>query len=153
MIKSGVHWRLTVSKAAPEVFERICRVHDWWTVDVQGDAAMTNGRFTTYFGDNYVTMEVIERKPYSRMAWLVLGCHWSFLNDRTAWIGSVLVWNVAPRGDLTQLTMSHSGLLYGSEGYEIFCEGWGLYIGNSLLSYINRGAGTPFKPGDHCMHS
>jgi hypothetical protein len=153
MSKKDIHCKLTVSKAAPEVFEKICRIHHWWTVDVQGEAGLRNGRFTARFGENHVTMEVMEWAPSSRMVWLVRSCYWSFLDDRTAWVGSMLAWEIAPRGDLTQVSMTHSGLPYGTKGYAICSEGWGLYVGNSLRGYINRGAGTPFKPGDHCLHS
>ena len=148
MSKKDLHCKFSASKGALEVFTKICRVAQWWTVDVQGNAGILNGKFTVYFGESHVTMDVIEMKPYCRIVWLVRNAHWSFPGDCAKWEGSAIIWDIAAAENTTRLTMTHRGLRYGTACYDIFSEGWGLYMGNSLLRYINKGAGMPFRGPD-----
>jgi hypothetical protein len=148
MENRDLHCRIQASKAAPEVFAKICRVAQWWTVDVLGDPATVDDRFTVRFGKSHVTMDVVEMRPFSTIVWLVRDFYWSFYEDCSAWQGSSIRWEIIIAAHNVQLSMTHRGLRHGTACYDIFSEGWGLYVGNSLMGFINRDAGIPYKgPG------
>ena len=147
MRNKDLHCGFSASKAVTEIFTKICRVEQWWTVDVLGEAGVLRGKFAAVFGESYVTMDVVEMRPYSRIVWFVRSSYWSFVEDSAAWDGSEIVWDVMAGSDAarTRLAMTHRGLRCGAACYDVFGEGWELYVGNSLRRYVEKGVGIPFN--------
>lgn len=145
MKRADFKYRFQVNQSAAEVFDRLCQVAAWWTNDMEGVVENVKDEFTVHFGESFVTMEVIEMMPEKKMTWLVKNCCWVWLNNKTAWNGTTIVWEISTQENTTQLNMTHVGLVPGNESYEICKEGWGLYIGNSLFGLITEGHAIPFE--------
>jgi hypothetical protein len=140
------NYKFSVSQPAGEVFGRICKVAEWWTIDMNGTVENVHDEFTVRFGESFVKMEITQMTPKKEMTWSVKNCFWCFLENKTEWNGTRIVWNIASKGASTQLSMTHIGLVPGKESFDICKEGWGLYVGNSLFRLITEGRGIPFEP-------
>lgn len=144
MKNAHFNYKLSVSKTSEEVFDKICSVSKWWTTDVEGVLEKLHDEFTVHFGESFVNMQVIQLVPKKKMSWLVKNCFWSFLKQKSEWNGTTISWNIRPVGILTELSMTHIGLVPETECFNICKEGWGLYVGNSLFRLITESRGIPF---------
>jgi hypothetical protein len=144
MKRTDFNYKFQVPKTPREVFNKICQVSKWWTTDVEGVSQKLNDQFTVHFGESFVKMEVTQIVWEKKVSWLVKNCSWSFLEHKTEWIGTTIIWSITSIGNSTQVRMTHVGLVPESKCFEICKEGWGLYAGNSLLRFINEGRGIPF---------
>ena len=145
MKRRDFSYRFSVAKTPAEVFDKICLVSKWWTTEVEGVIEKSHDEFTVYFGDSFVKIEVIEIIPENKMSWLIKNCFWSFLQNKTEWNATTIIWNISANGNVTELSITHVGLSRGTECFEICKEGWGLYVGNSLFQLITEGRGIPFE--------
>lgn len=148
MKRAHFNYKFSVTKTPGEVFEKICLVSGWWTADVEGVLEKLHDEFTVHFGESFVKMKVTHMIPEKTMTWFVKNCFWSFLNNKTEWNGTTIIWDITSNGILTQLSITHVGLIQEAECFEICKEGWGLYAGNSLFRLITEGHGIPFET--HC---
>ena len=155
MKRRDFNYRISVAKTPGEVFEKICMVSKWWTTEVEGVIERLHDEFTVYFGDSFVKMEVTEIIRGKKMSWLITNCSWSFLQNKTEWNATTIIWNITSISNTTELRITHLGLSQGTECFDICREGWGLYVGNSLFQLITEGRGIPFESGqkeDRCRN-
>ncbi len=145
MKRTDFNYRFLVPNTPGEVFDKICQVSRWWTTDVEGVPEKLHDKFSVHFGESFVKIEVTQMIPGKKMAWLVKNCFWSFLTNKTEWNGTTIIWNITSNGILTQLSITHVGLVHDAECFDICKEGWGLYAGNSLFRLITEGHGIPFE--------
>lgn len=145
MKRADFNYRFLVPDTPGEVFDKICLVSKWWTADVEGLLEKLHDKFTVHFGESFVKIEVTQMIPGKKMSWLVKNCFWSFLNNKTEWNGTTIIWNITSNGILTQVSITHVGLVRDAECFDICKEGWGLYAGNSLFRLITEGHGIPFE--------
>jgi uncharacterized protein YndB with AHSA1/START domain len=112
-------------------------ISGWWGVTV---GSPTRGhRFEVGFGsEKGIEMEAVAVGP-SRVAWLV---HASPFTPE--WHGTSIVFELAPAGAGTELTFRHQGLTPQLECFDMCHEGWTHYL-NSLVNYVDRGEGQPYR--------
>jgi hypothetical protein len=77
------------------------------------------------------------------VAWLVVDATISFLQDKTEWMGTTIVFEISPKGDQTEIRFTHIGLAPDVECFEVCSDAWGGLIRGSLRSFINEGIGDP----------
>ena len=155
MKQRNLNYKFSAAKTPEEIFDKICMVSRWWTTDVEGVIEKLNDEFTVYFGDSFVKLEVMQIIPGKKMSWLIKNCCWSFLQNKTEWNATTIIWSITANGNLTELSITHVGLVQGAECFDICKEGWGLYVGNSLFRLITEGRGIPFESvqkGDRCRN-
>jgi hypothetical protein len=63
--------------------------------------------------------------------------------DPREWVGSEIVFEVAPEGGRTTVRFSHIGLAPEVECYEKCSTAWGFYINTSLKRLITTNEGAP----------
>ncbi|HUJ74434.1 MAG TPA: SRPBCC domain-containing protein, partial [bacterium] len=114
------------------------QVSSWWTKGIRGAADRLGDRFTMRSGDSqtFVDLEVVERQPNTRMVWKVTHCNLHWIADTTEWTGTRIVWEITPRGDATEIRMTHVGLHPDSECYSVCKPGWDFHIGTSLRGFL-----------------
>jgi hypothetical protein len=127
-------------------YEAITHVRDWWAQDLEGNSEKLNDVFTIHFGDTYVTFKITEAVPSRKIAWLVTDCYLPFLNDKTEWTTTSIVFELTEQNDETIIDMTHVGLTPDIECYDACEQGWNFYIKQSLLKFINIGEGAPDTP-------
>lgn len=135
---------ITVNAPPEAVFAAINNVRGWWSEDVEGNTAMLGDVWFYHATDLHrCTLKVVEWIPGQRVAWRVLDNHFSFVADKTEWIGTTITFDIEPVGAGARLTFTHVGLLPDHECYDVCHDAWGTYIRGSLKSLITSGRGAP----------
>ena len=140
------HYTTTITvNASPEaVFAAINNVRGWWSEDVEGSTTMLGDVWFYHARDLHrCTLKVIEWLPNQRVAWRVLDNHFSFIADKTEWVGTTIAFDIEPVGQGARLTFTHHGLLPDHECYDVCHDAWGTYIRGSLKALITSGKGYP----------
>jgi NAD(P)-dependent dehydrogenase (short-subunit alcohol dehydrogenase family) len=130
----------TVDQSPQEVFDAINNVRDWWTGDVEGDTNELGDEFTYRYEDIHrSTQKITESVPYERVVWHVEDAYLSFADDKTEWIGTDIIFEIAPLGDRTEVRFTHVGLVPQFECFDNCSNAWSFYINGSLRSLITTG--------------
>jgi hypothetical protein len=137
---------ITAAITPDEAISCIDRVSQWWTGNFEGSSERLNDVFTVRFGETSVTFKVIEVTGLQKRAWQVTDCYLHWLKDQSEWNNTTLCWELAPVGQLTQVTFTHIGLVAGIECYNDCVKGWDFYIAVSLFKLITEGKGMPETP-------
>jgi hypothetical protein len=95
------------------------------------------------FGETFVKFEVTEAQPNSRYVWHVEDCYLHWLENKTEWKGTDVIFAISPSTDGCKLEMTHRGLNPSSECYNDCRSGWEHFVTASLAKLIVEGAGSP----------
>ena len=113
-----------LDKTPKDVFDAINNVRGWWGEDVDGSNDNVGDEFTYRVRDiHYSRMKVIERIPHEKIVWLVLDNHLKFVQDQSEWVGTKISFEIAPKGDRTEVRFSHLGLVPQYECCLLKCVG------------------------------
>src|SRR5258708_5951073 len=83
-----------VKNPAQEVYESICRVPEWWTINTEGNSKKINDAFTIHFGETRVDFKIVEIIPNKKIVWLVTDCFLHWLDDKTEWKNTKLTFEI-----------------------------------------------------------
>ncbi len=133
----------TAAVTPEKALEEISRVAAWWATNFTGRAEKVGDTFTIRFGETWVTFRISELVPASTVVWDVVDCHLHWLEDKTEWQGTKVVWDVATQGDSTRVRLTHAGLVPTVECYNDCREGWHSFVTGSLLKLVTTGHGEP----------
>ena len=89
--------------------------------------------------------KITELVPGKKVVWHVVDSHINFVKDKTEWNGTDVVFEIARKGDRTELRFTHVGLVPAIECYGGCSGAWGFYVNDSLRSLITTGKGQPNK--------
>lgn len=144
MISRSYTRTLSLDRTPQQVFDAVCNVTAWWTINVEGSTRAVGDEFTVQFGDVHLTKQLItEAVPGKRIVWLVTESHLPWLKDMEEWKGTTIVFDIAAGPKGSQLTFTHDGLTPRVECFEQCEKGWDYFIGTSLLQFITEGMGLP----------
>ena len=73
------------------------------------------------------------------------GKHLNFVEDQTEWVGTTISFDIAEKGDQTEVRFAHLGLLPEFECFGVCSNAWGALMRSSLPSLIATGTGHPYK--------
>jgi len=133
----------TVKNTPHEVFDAICRVSEWWSVNTEGSASHLDDVFTLRFGKTTVDFKITEMVPDKKITWLVTDCYLDWLNDKKEWKGTQLDFEITGTAEGTRMSMAHIGLVPGIECYNDCKKGWDFFAGDSLRKLITEHKGQP----------
>jgi uncharacterized protein YndB with AHSA1/START domain len=137
---------LAVDQSPEEVFAAVTDVRAWWS-PFEGRSAQVGDEFTFRYEDLHrSTHRVIEAVPGKKVVWRTLDANLSHSKDPAEWIGTEIRFEIARKGDKTELRFTHVGLVPEFDCFEACSAGWGFVIGESLRRRITTGTGTPY-PG------
>jgi hypothetical protein len=135
---------LTVDQSPQEVFEAINNVRGWWSEEIEGRTDRLGAEFKYEYQDMHrSTQKITELVPGKRVVWKVLDARINFVKDKSEWNGTDLVFDIAPKGDKTELRFTHVGLRPSVECYGKCSGAWGFYVNESLRELIATGKGQP----------
>jgi len=130
---------------AEEAYEKISLVNEWWALNFEGSARKTGDIFTVRFGDTAVTFKIAEAIAGKKITWYVMDSYLPWLNNKTEWTNTKIVFEIVQLHNSVKITMTHIGLLPGIECYDNCKKGWDHFIKESLLKFITEGTGLPRK--------
>jgi hypothetical protein len=134
----------SVDQTPRQVFDAVLNVRGWWSGNIEGRMREAGDEFSYRYRDiHYSKQRLVEIVPDSKVVWLVLESHLSFAEDKSEWNGTKLMFEIAPKGDRTELRFTHQGLVPDHECFDKCSGAWGFYINDSLKSLITTGKGDP----------
>jgi hypothetical protein len=134
----------SVDKSPEEAFNAIKNVRGWWSEEIEGSTDKAGDEFTYHYKDIHrCTMRVTEAVPGKKIVWLVLDNNFNFTQDATEWTGTEIHFDLARKGDRTEVRFMHLGLVPEYECFDVCSNAWGSYINGSLRTLIATGAGRP----------
>ena len=134
----------TVDQTPKEAFDAIANVRGWWSGEIEGRTDHLGEEFTYRYEDvHYSKQRITEFVPDEKVVWLVLDAYLSFVEDKTEWNGTKVIFEVAEKGHKTEIRFTHQGLVPEYECYDNCSNAWGFYINSSLRNLITTGKGDP----------
>lgn len=131
-----------VDQSPAEVFAAINNVRGWWTGEIEGDTDKLDAEFTYRYQDVHrSTHKITEFVSGRRVVWHTTDSHIHFVKDKTEWTGTDIIFEIAKKGDKTELHFTHMGLVPGIECYGDCSGAWSYYINDSLRNLIATGQG------------
>ena len=144
MKKHGFTTSFTVDQTPNEVFNAIKNVRGWWSGEVDGDAGRLGAEFTYRYSNVHKSVQrVTEFVPGKNVVWHVTDAELTFVKDRTEWIGTDIVFEIARIGDKTELRFTHVGLVPAFECYGGCSGAWGALVEGNLRKLITTGKNQP----------
>ena len=134
----------TVEQTPEEAFAAINDVRGWWSGEIEGTTDKLGEEFTYRYEDvHYSKQRITELSPGRKVAWHVLDGYLNFTEGKTEWTGTDITFDIAPKGDKTEVRFTHVGLVPEFECFDNCSNAWGFYINGSLRSLIGTGTGEP----------
>jgi regulatory protein YycH of two-component signal transduction system YycFG len=131
---------ITVDKSPKDVFDAINNVRGWWQGTIEGSTDQLGAEFTYRYEDvHYSKQKITELVPGKRIVWRVLESRLNFIDDKTEWTGTDITFDIARKGDQTEVRFTHVGLAPDIECYTRCSNAWGAIIKSDLRSWITTG--------------
>jgi hypothetical protein len=138
---------ITVDQTPEEAFHAVNNVRAWWSGEIDGSTDKLGEEFTYRYQDiHYSKQKITEFVPGKKVVWHVLDSSLNFVKDKKEWNGSNITFEIAKKGDKTEVRFTHLGLIPEYECYDDCSNAWGFYINSSLKSLITTGKGEPNPP-------
>jgi hypothetical protein len=134
----------TVDQSPDAVFEAINHVRGWWSGDVVGEPSDLGAEFTyNVEGVHFTRQKVTEFVAGKKAVWHVAEANISFAHDPREWAGTDIVFEIARRGEQTELRFTHRGLIASLECYDNCSNAWSALVGGNLRNLISTGKDQP----------
>ena len=136
---------LVVDQTPEQAFDAINNVRGWWSETIEGNTQKAGDEFTYRYKDmHYSHQKLVEVVPNKKVVWLVTDSSLNFIEDKTEWNGTKVIFEITAQDNKTKIRFTHEGLLPSSECFEACSGGWTYYLA-SLFSLITTGKGKPAK--------
>ena len=129
----------TVDQTPEEAFAAINNVRGWWTGEpgIEGSTDKLGAEFTyRYEPHHHCKQKITEFVPGKKVVWEVLGSKINFVKDKSEWKGTTITFEIARKGDKTEVRFTHVGLVPEHECFNACSNAWGSYVNGSLRSLI-----------------
>ncbi len=135
---------INVDKGAIEAFDAIKNFRGWWSEDIEGETDKLGEIFFYHYKDVHLCkLKLIEELPGKKLVYEVVDNQFSFTKDKTEWIGTKLIFDIAGEEKHSRITFTHEGLMLNYECYNVCNDAWTGFIQKSLKDFINNGKGQP----------
>lgn len=135
---------ILVDKTPRQVYDAVNNVRAWWSGEITGRTDKLGSQWTYRYQDLHrSTQKITEMVPGRRVVWHVTDSYLSFVKDNREWNGTDIVFDIATKGDKTELRFTHVGLAPAVECYGDCSSAWRFYIKGSLRKLITTGKGAP----------
>jgi len=134
----------TVDQTPEQAFAAITNVRGWWSGQIDGDTDKLGAEFIYRYQDiHYSKQQITELAPNKKVVWRVQDAYLDFTEDPSEWNGTEITFELARKGDQTEVRFTHLGLVPEFECYDTCSTAWAFYINNSLHRLITTGQGQP----------
>lgn len=137
---------ITVAGSPDAAFAAISDARGWWSDSIEGSTAALGDEFTFHVpGVHWSRHRVAEAVPGKRIVWDVLDARLEFVEDKTEWVGTQIVFDLGAGSDETTVRFTHIGLVPEYECFDTCASTWGRLMSGSLKRLIVNGEGRPFS--------
>src|SRR5687767_15507943 len=106
-----------VDKTPREVFDAINDVRGWWSEEIEGRTDEL-GEFDYHYRDIHrCTIRITELVPDKTVRWHVVDNYFNFIDDKSEWKDTDIVFDIAKKGAETEVRFTHVGLVPAYECY------------------------------------
>lgn len=145
---------LVVDQSPEEVFNAVCNVRGWWSETIEGGTKKEGDEFRYRHKDLHdSTQRLVDVVPDKKVVWLVTESHISFLQNKSEWNDTRIVFEISKESGKTKLHFRHEGLIPQIECFEACSGGWSYYVKESLQKLITIGKGQPDKKESKQLNS
>jgi hypothetical protein len=131
-----------VHQTPEQAFAAINNVGAWWP-EIEGSSNTLGSVFTHRHEDMHrCKIEVVELVPNRKVVWLVLDNYFDFIEDKTEWKDTRIVFDIAEKGAKTEVRFTHEGLVPDYECFNVCSNAWGTTMNGSLRNLIATGRGS-----------
>jgi len=135
---------LSVKQSPDKVFDAVNNVRGWWSEAIEGNTDALGAVFKFHYKDLHrTTHKITEFVPGKKVVWHITESQINFVKDKAEWKGTDVVFEIARKGDRTELRFTHVGLVPAVECYGQCAGAWSFYINESLRDLITKGQGQP----------
>jgi Activator of Hsp90 ATPase homolog 1-like protein len=128
---------ITVDQTPEEAFAAINDVRGWWLGAIEGPTDALGGEFTFRYQDiHYSKQKVTELVPGRKIAWAITDSALQAAEPKDEWTGTKVVFDIARKGDKTEIRFRHLGLVPDFHCYRACSKGWTYFIQESLRAFI-----------------
>ncbi|WP_239618393.1 SRPBCC family protein [Cohnella mopanensis] len=133
----------TVDRSPEEVFAAINNVRGWWSEEIEGRTDEL-GQFNHHYKDMHrCTIQITELVPGNKVVWHIADNYFSFVKDKSEWKDTDIVFEIARKGDHTEVHFTHEGLVPSLECYGVCSNAWGTLINGNLHDLVTTVKGQP----------
>ena len=116
---------VSVDQTPEQAFAAINDTRRWWSGTIEGPTDVLGGEFSYRYQDiHFSKQRVTELVPGRKVAWTVTDSALQFAKRKDEWTGTKLVFEIARRGDKTEIRFTHVGLVPAFECYGACSKGW-----------------------------
>ena len=146
MTKQNFTTSFLVDQTPEQVFAAVNNVRGWWSEEIDGSSDKLGAEFKYHYKDLHRSIQrITEFVPNQKVVWHVLKSHINFVEDKSEWEGTHVVFEINRKDDKTELRFTHVGLVPAFECYGKCSGAWGFYINDSLHALITTGEGQPTR--------
>jgi hypothetical protein len=130
----------TVDQTPEAAFAAINNVRGWWTGEIEGGTDKLGDEFSYRYQDiHYSKQKITEFIPGQKVVWHVVDAQLNFTQDKREWKDTNITFEIAQKGDKTEVTFAHLGLVPEFECYNECSNAWGSLINGNLRKLITSG--------------
>jgi hypothetical protein len=133
---------ILVDQTPMEAFDAINNVRGWWPGEIEGNTTKLDDEFIyRYKKIHYSKQKLVEVIPGKKVVWLVTDSSLNFVQNKTEWTGTKIIFEIAEKNNKTQVRFTHQGLIPQYECFDSCSNAWSDIIKNGLLNLITTGKG------------
>jgi uncharacterized protein YndB with AHSA1/START domain len=133
-----------VSQSPEKVFAAINNVRGWWSGEIEGHTDKLGAEFTYTVPDMHLSRQKITKLvPGKKVVWHVTDARLDFVEDKTEWKGTDIVFEIGKKGGQTEVSFTHVGLAPACDCYDGCSNGWSLLVNGNLRKLIATGKPQP----------
>lgn len=135
---------ILVNQDQTTAFNAIKNFRAWWSEEIEGNTDQLNESFFYHYKDIHLCkIKLIEMVPDRKLVYQVVDNQFNFIEDKTEWVGTKLIFEITNEAGKTKVQFTHEGLVPDYECYNICFDAWTGYITKSLYNLITTGKGEP----------
>ena len=133
---------ISVDQTPQEAFNAINNVRDWWPGEIEGNTTKLNDEFSyRYKKMHYSNQKLVEVIPGKKVIWLVTESSLNFVENKSEWTGTKIIFEISEKGNKTQVRFTHQGLVPQFECFDACSNAWTDIIRDGLRGLITTGKG------------